>query len=123
MTETPPSAPKHGHGQHSGTIPAEEFHRVQDSQEFADLKKTFRSFAFPMAAAFMVWYVFYVLMSTLATGFMSQKVVGNLNWGLILGLLQFVSTYLITWLYIRHMNRKVDPIATKLREELERSAR
>jgi len=34
-----------------------------------------------------------------------------------------VSTFLITWLYIRHMNKDVDPIATKLRTELEESAR
>ena len=43
--------------------------------------------------------------------------------GIIFGLLQFVSTFLITWLYIRHMNKDVDPIATKLRTELEESAR
>lgn len=28
-------------------------------------------------------------------------------------------TFLITWLYIRHANRHLDPIAAKLRDELE----
>ena len=122
MTDSTAPAPQHGEIGRPGEIPAAEFRRVQESAEFADLKKVFRGFAFPMTAAFMIWYAFYVLMSTMATDFMSQKVVGNINWGLILGLLQFVTTFLITWLYMRHMNTKVDPVAAKIRAELERSA-
>lgn len=104
---------------HSGAIPPEEFRRVQESAEFANLKKTFRSFAFPMTAAFFLWYVLYVLLSTYAQDLMSTRVVGYVNLGLILGVLQFVTTFLITWLYIRHMNNKVDPIAQHLRDQLE----
>lgn len=103
-------------------IPTSEWHRVQQSDEFAHLTKTFRGFAFPMAVAFFVWYALYVGFSTMAQEFMSAKVFGNITVGFIFGILQFVSTFLITWLYIRHMNRKVDPLATKLREELEGSA-
>ncbi|RRD46660.1 DUF485 domain-containing protein [Tessaracoccus sp. OH4464_COT-324] len=110
-------------GREAGAIPPDEFRRVQDSTEFAHLKKVFRGFAFPMTAAFMIWYAAYVLLSTFATGFMSAPVIGHVTWGLLLGLAQFATTFLITWLYIRHMNTKVDPLATQLREELERSAR
>lgn len=113
----------HPHDPGRGVIPSEEFRRVQDSAEFADLKKVFRGFAFPMTAAFFLWYALYVLLSTLAPDLMSTRVMGNLTLGLLLGLLQFVTTFLITWLYIRHMNNKVDPIAAKLRDELEGSAR
>ncbi|MEZ5191795.1 MAG: DUF485 domain-containing protein [Nocardioides sp.] len=42
---------------------------------------------------FMAWYLLYVLLSTYAKGFMSTKVLGNINLGLILGLLQFASTF------------------------------
>jgi hypothetical protein len=38
-------------------------------------------------------------------------------------LLQVVSTFLITWLYVRHANRKLDPIADKIREEIEGGAK
>ena len=48
---------------------------------------------------------------------MSSKVFGNVNVGLIFGLLQFVSTFLIAWLYARHANRRLDPIADRLRDE------
>lgn len=119
MTDQQPSA----HMEPRGTIPTEEFQRVQNSPEFAHLKKVFRGFAFPMTAAFFIWYALYVLLSTLAQDFMSIRVAGSINIGLIMGFLQFVTTFLITWLYIRHMNHKVDPLAEELRDQLERSAR
>ena len=103
---------------------AEDFHRVRNSDDFLKLRRTFRSFAFPMTAAFLGWYFLYVLLSTFAKSFMSQTVPGfhYLNIGLLMGLLQFFTTFLITWLYIRHANKNLDPIASKLRVELEESA-
>lgn len=107
----------------SGSIAPEEFHRVQQSEEFASLKKTFRSFAFPMTVVFLAWYLAYVLASIFAKDLMTTSVAGNLTVGILFGIAQFASTFLITWLYIRHMNKKVDPIAQRLRAELEESAR
>ncbi|RIQ29169.1 DUF485 domain-containing protein [Jiangella rhizosphaerae] len=92
---------------------------MQASPEFAELRRRFRNFAFPMTAAFLAWYLLYVLLSTYAVDFMSQRVVGNINVGLLFGLGQFASTFLITWLYIRHADRKLDPLATQIRDELE----
>ena len=54
-----------------------------------------------------------------APTWMAQPVWGNVNRGIVFGLLQFVSTGLITWLYVRHANKKLDPLATEIREELE----
>ena len=108
---------------HAGEIPAEEFHRVQQSPEFARLKRTFPSFAFPMTAVFLVWYFAYVLASIFAKDLMMTKVAGDLTVGILFGLGQFVSTFLITWLYLRHSTRNVDPLAKALREDLEASAR
>jgi uncharacterized membrane protein (DUF485 family) len=92
---------------------------VQDSPDFRELRRRLRSFVFPMAGLFLAWYLVYVLLADYAHGFMSTKVFGNINWGLILGLLQFVSTFLITTLYVRHANKNLDPMAEKLRNELE----
>lgn len=97
----------------------EEFSAVAESPEFAELRHKFKSFAFPMTAAFLIWYFAYVLLSVFARDFMATPVIGNLNLGMILGLLQFVTTFLITWLYIRHANRNLDPIAAKIRAGLE----
>ena len=41
---------------------------------------------------------------------------------LIFGLLQFVSTFLIAWLYSRYADQKLDPLADKIRDELEGGA-
>ena len=98
---------------------AEALARVQNSDEFAELRKRFRNFAFPMSAAFLIWYFAYVLLSTYAESLMTTRLWGNITIGLVLGLMQFVTTFLITWLYIRHANKNLDPIASKIRAELE----
>ncbi|WP_055505716.1 DUF485 domain-containing protein [Nonomuraea pusilla] len=92
---------------------------MQTSSEFQELKRRFRRWTFPMTVAFLVWYLLYVVLSGWARGFMGIKLLGEINVGLILGLLQFVSTFLIAWAYARHAERKLDPIADKLRHEVE----
>ena len=105
-------------------ISSDAFIRVQASPEFAELRKTFRGFAFPMTIAFLAWYFAYVLASVYAKDFMSQPFLGmaHFNLGHFLGLMQFVTTFLITWLYIRHANTKLDPISSRIRERLEGAA-
>ena len=97
----------------------EEYRAAQDSPEFVELKKRFRSFAFPMTVAFLVWYLLFVLLSTYAVDFMSTPVFGNVNVGLLFGLAQFVTTFVITHLYVSHANRRTDPIADEMRDRLE----
>jgi uncharacterized membrane protein (DUF485 family) len=97
----------------------EEYRAAQDSPEFLELKRRFRRFAFPMTVAFFTWYLLYVLLSTYASDFMSTRVFGNVNLGLLLGLAQFVTTFAITHLYVAHANRQTDPIADEMRGRLE----
>lgn len=95
---------------------------IQNSAEFTELRRRLRGWAFPMTVAFLVWYLLYVLLSAYAHEFMSTKVFGNINIGLIFGLLQFVSTFVITGLYVRHANRKLDPLSDKIRGDIEGEA-
>ncbi len=97
----------------------EEYRAAQDSPEFAELRRRFRSFAVPMTVAFLVWYLLYVLLSTYAHDFMATKVFGDVNVGILLGLAQFVTTFVITQLYVRHAGRSTDPIADEMRDRLE----
>ena len=92
---------------------------VQDSPDFAHLRHALRSFIFPVTVAFLVWYFTYVLCAAFARDFMNIKVFGEFNIGLVFGLLQFVTTFLIALFYARHMNSKFDPEADKLRDEIE----
>jgi uncharacterized membrane protein (DUF485 family) len=97
----------------------EEYRQAQDSPEFTELRRRFRRFAFPMTVAFFVWYLLYVLLSTYADDLMAEKVFGDVNLGILLGLAQFVTTFLITTLYVRHAGRNTDPIADEMRDRLE----
>jgi uncharacterized membrane protein (DUF485 family) len=72
-----------------------------------------------MTAVFFLWYALYVLLSAYARGFMSVKLVGNINVALVLGLLQFVSTFVIAWYYSRYADQRLDPVADKIRAELD----
>ena len=97
----------------------EEYREAQASPEFQQLKKRFRAFAFPMTVAFLVWYLLFVLLSTYAPDFMGRAVFGNVSVGLVFGLLQFVSTFAITHIYVAHANKRTDPIADEMRGRLE----
>ena len=109
---TTPSARKGG--------PGTSYEEVQASEEFAQLRSRFRKFVFPVTALFLVWYFTYVLLAAFAPGFMSTKVIGKINVGLIFGLLQFVSTFTITTVYARWADKQFDPTAERLREHWER---
>lgn len=97
----------------------ETYIEVQRSEEFVELRRRFRRFVFPMTALFLAWYFLYVLLAAYAPEFMSQKVFGNINVGLIFGLGQFVSTFVITVLYVRWADREFDPRAEALHDRLE----
>ena len=100
----------------------EEYREAHASPEFQELKRRFRAFAFPMTVAFLAWYLLYVLLSTYAPDFMGRPLFGNVSVGIVFGLLQFVSTFAITHIYVAHANKRTDPIADEMRERLESHA-
>ncbi|MGW3744670.1 DUF485 domain-containing protein [Streptomyces sp. NPDC005146] len=100
----------------------EEFIEVQESAEFAELRHAHRSFAFPLTIAFVLWYLLYVLLSNYAGGFMGTKLFGNVNVALVFGLAQFLTTFLIAWLYSRHAATKLDPKAAAIKSRMEADA-
>ncbi len=93
--------------------------QLQRSEEFQDLRRRFRSFVLPMTAFFLTWYFLYVLAAVFAPGFMSVRLWGAINVGLVFGLLQFVTTFAITFIYARWANREFDPRAEALGARME----
>jgi uncharacterized membrane protein (DUF485 family) len=91
---------------------------VQASPEFRALRRRLRRFVFPMSALFLGWYLTYVLLASYAKPFMATKLAGNITVGLVLGLLQFVSTFVITTLYVRFARRSIDPAAAAIRARM-----
>jgi len=107
-------------GGHATYTPTEQrYVAMQQSPEFQDLRRRYRGFVLPVTAASLAWYFGYVALAAYAGDFMSNKVVGNINVGLVLGLLQFVTTFAVTGLYVRHADRVLDPAGQRLREQFE----
>jgi uncharacterized membrane protein (DUF485 family) len=92
---------------------------TQASPDFQELRTRLRRFVFPMTAFFLVWYGIYVVLGAFAHDFMATSVFGNVNVGLLIGLGQFLTTFLITGLYVRFANRELDPRAAAIRERVE----
>jgi uncharacterized membrane protein (DUF485 family) len=93
---------------------------VQKSPEFQDLRLRYRRFVLPVTAISLLWYFLYVGLAAYATDFMGTKLVGNINVGLAMGFLQFVTTFGVTWAYVRYAARVLDPRSERIREEMER---
>jgi uncharacterized membrane protein (DUF485 family) len=100
-------------------ISGEQFLATQASPEFQELRSKLRRFVFPMTAFFLIWYATYVLLGAFAHDFMATKVFGNVNVGLLIGLGQFLTTFVITGVYVRFANRELDPRSSAIRAELE----
>ena len=94
--------------------------RVQAGPEFRELRRRMRGFAFPMAAAFLLWYFAFVLLASYARELMATPVLGAINLGLLIGLAQFVTTFALTAGYVRYAERRLDPLAAQIREQIER---
>ena len=127
MSTTDPSPPGGGEGSATPS-PAirdsatRDWEAVEAEPEFQELRSRLRNFVFPVAGLFLAWYLLYVLLANYAPAFMATPVLGNINIGLIFGLLQFVSTFAITAWYVRWADRKFDPLSSQLRDRLEGEA-
>lgn len=104
---------------HPADPTAEDFTAAQASPQFQSLRASHRRFVVPMTVIFLVWFLVYVILSIYAPAFMGMRVIGNVSLGIILGLLQFVTTFGITALYVVFANRSLDGQAAALRADLE----
>ncbi len=76
-----------------------------------------------MSALFLIWYVASTSCSAPSpTTSWPSRCCGNINVGLLIGLGQFLTTFIITGIYVRFANRELDPRAEAIRDELEGTA-
>ncbi|MFJ9815309.1 DUF485 domain-containing protein [Streptomyces sp. NPDC101151] len=88
---------------------------VQRSEAFQEVRSRYRRFVVPGVAAFLAWYVGYVVAATTAPGLMARPVAGAVNVAMLAGLGQFLTTFLLTWAYARHARLRRDRAALELR--------
>jgi uncharacterized membrane protein (DUF485 family) len=99
----------------SGSRAADIYTEVQRSAAFQEVRGRYRHFVMPATAAFLGWYVAYVVAATTAPGLMARPVLGAVNVAMLAGLGQFVTTFLLTWAYARHARLRRDAAALDLR--------
>jgi uncharacterized membrane protein (DUF485 family) len=113
--EPVPVPPTGGKAERSGDSRTAVYLEVQRSAAFQEVRGRYRGFAFPVTAAFLVWYLLYVVLAMTAPGLMARSVVGELNVAMAAGLAQFATTFLLTWAYARHARLRRDRAALDLR--------
>jgi uncharacterized membrane protein (DUF485 family) len=104
------------------TPPDVDYRAIQQSPEFQTLRRTHRSFVFPVLGACLLWYIAYVLLAGYAHDFMSTPVFGSVNVAILLGLAQVVTTFAVTMWYVHFANKRLDPLAEQIRDEIELDA-
>ncbi|MFJ2581211.1 DUF485 domain-containing protein [Kitasatospora aureofaciens] len=102
-------------GRATATDSTEVYRAVQGSEAFQEIRRSYRAFVFPVSSAFLAWYLAYVAAQAAAPDLMRSPVAGPFNVAWLLGLLQFATTFLLTWLYARNARTKRDRAALGLR--------
>jgi uncharacterized membrane protein (DUF485 family) len=102
-------------------VAADAYRDIYDSPEFAELRSRFRKLVIPLTTAFLAWYFAYVLMATYKHEWMAHEVAGRFNRGFFFGLLQFLSTFLVAWVYAKRAETEIDPLAEQLLKKYEDS--
>lgn len=102
---------------------ADVYLQVQRSAAFQEVRSRYRRFVVPAVVVFCAWYVAYVVTATTAPDLMAQPVAGAVNVGMLAGLGQFLTTFLLTWAYVRHARLRRDRAALELRWDTQELAR
>ncbi|MFF8292894.1 DUF485 domain-containing protein [Streptomyces sp. NPDC016309] len=100
---------------HERPAAADIYLEVQRSAAFQEVRARYRRFVGPAVLAFLTWYLAYVVAATTAPQFMSRPVAGAVNVAMVAGLGQFLTTFALTWAYVRHARLHRDRAALDLR--------
>ncbi|MFF3324015.1 DUF485 domain-containing protein [Streptomyces sp. NPDC002889] len=95
--------------------PTSVFEQLQTDQGLQRLRAARRRPVFAVAGAVVALYLLNALLAGEARGFMAVRVAGPLNIGLVLSLIQCLTTVLAVGWYTRHARTFLDPDGRRLR--------
>ncbi|MGI5404414.1 DUF485 domain-containing protein [Streptomyces sp. CA-135486] len=96
------------------------FEQLQTDEGLQRLRAARRRPVFAVAGAVVALYLLNALLAGEARGFMAVRVAGPLNIGLILSLIQCLTTVLAVRWYTRHARTVLDPDGRRLRARFEK---
>ncbi|WP_236540974.1 DUF485 domain-containing protein [Spiractinospora alimapuensis] len=88
---------------------------ISADPRFALLRRRLRTRIIVLVALFVSWYLAYLLLTAFARDTLSINVTEHVNVALLLGLGQFLSTFVLAWAFGRFCRRRFDPLAEELR--------
>jgi uncharacterized membrane protein (DUF485 family) len=62
-----------------------------------------------LTAAMLVIYFGFIMLIAFAPGFLAERIVDGLSVGMALGVVVILSTWVLTWTYVRWANRVYEP--------------
>ena len=108
----------------TGRMPLEEAvtatEAVAKDPEMVELEQRHQRFVWPVTIFFLVYYLSLPILAGVAPDFMGTKVFGEFTVGYLFALSQFLMAFVVAWVYARWAARRMDPLATELRERFRR---
>lgn len=111
-------APAHDGG---GGPPAQRASRLAADERFVRLRRRFAVQSVLLITVFLGWYMAYLVLSVYARELMAVQVAGAVNVGLLLGVGQFATTFLLAWLFVWYAEHRLDPLAEEIRADAEQA--
>ena len=110
--------------QATGRMPVEEAVTVTEAvgkdPEMVELEHRHQRFVWPVTVFFLVYYLSLPILAGAAPDLMGTKVFGEFTFGYLFALSQFLMAFVVAGLYARWAARRMDPLASDLREKLHR---
>ena len=88
--------------------------------EMVELEARHRRFVWPATIFFLVYYLALNVLAGTSPDLMGTKLFGEFTFGYLFALSQFLMAFVVAWVYARWAARRIDPLATDLREKLHR---
>jgi uncharacterized membrane protein (DUF485 family) len=93
---------------------------VGKDPEMVELEHRHQRFVWPVTVFFLVYYLTLPILAGVAPDLMGTKVFGEFTFGYLFALSQFLMAFVVAWVYARWAARRMDPLASDLREKLHR---
>jgi uncharacterized membrane protein (DUF485 family) len=91
---------------------------VGKDPEMIELEHRHQRFVWPVTAFFLLYYLALPILAGVAPDLMGTKVFGEFTFGYLFALSEFLMAFVVAWVYARWASRRMDPLATDLREKL-----
>jgi uncharacterized membrane protein (DUF485 family) len=91
---------------------------VGKDPEMVELERRHRRFVWPATVFFLIYYLALNVLAGTSPDLMGTKLVGEFTFGYLFALSQFLMAFVVAWVYSRWAARRIDPLATDLREKL-----